>query len=235
MSQRVDLNFVNELKAYGAINTEACFNCGTCTAICPLTSDKHPFPRDMIRLAQLGLKDRILESTDPWMCYYCGQCTETCPRGAEPAETMMGLRRWVTAQYDVSGHGARLYTSGKAVIFTVLRYVGLTLLLLVIYHVLTGGQNIVTDHVVLNQFAPVALVWGLVLLHFAYLGIRLAKSSLRMHRLVMQPGSLLHPATLASVRRSAADTTLAQSSAADVGLSDHAGAGGRAAGMVPDG
>ncbi len=187
MSQRVDLNFLKELKEYGAINTEACFNCGTCTAICPLTSDKHPFPRDMVRLAQLGLKDRILESSDPWQCYYCGQCTETCPRGAEPAETMMAIRRWVTAQYDESGQGARLYTSGKAVAFTVLRYVVLVLILLVIYHVVTGGQNIVTDHVALNSFAPVALVWALVLLHFAYLGYRLAKSALRMHRLIMKP------------------------------------------------
>ena len=187
MSQRVDLNFVKELKQYGAINTEACFNCGNCTAICPLTSDAHPFPRDMIRFAQLGLKDRILESTDPWECYYCGQCTETCPRGAEPAETMMALRRWITAQYDASGQGARLYTSQSAIWLTVLRYVGLTLLLLIAYHMLTGGVNIVTDHVVLNQFAPVELVWVLVLIHFAHLGYRLLKSTLRMHWLIMKP------------------------------------------------
>ena len=187
MSQRIDLNFVKELKEYGAINTEGCFNCGNCTAICPLTSDQHPFPRDMIRFAQLGLKQRILESTDPWQCYYCGQCTETCPRGAEPAETMMAIRRWVTGQYDPSGHGARLYTSRTAVMFTVLRYVGLTLLLLIIYHVLTGGQHIITDHVALNRYAPVELVWGFVLLHFAYLGYRLAKSTLRMHWLIMKP------------------------------------------------
>ena len=95
MSQRVDLDLLKELKEYGAVNPEACFNCGNCTAICPLTSDEHPFPRDMIRFAQLGLKDRILESTDPWQCYYCGQCTETCPREAEPAETMMAIRRWL--------------------------------------------------------------------------------------------------------------------------------------------
>ena len=178
---------MKELKKYGAINTEACFNCGNCTAICPLTSDAHPFPRDMIRFAQLGLKDRILESADPWECYYCGQCTQTCPRGAEPAETMMALRRWITAQYDSSGQGARLYTSQSAIWLTVLRYVGLTLLLLIAYHVLTGGVHLVTDHVALNQFAPVELVWGLVLIHFAHLGYRLLKSTLRMHWLIMKP------------------------------------------------
>ena len=196
MSQRVDLNFLSELKDYGAINTEACFNCGSCTAICPLTSDQHPFPRDMIRLAQLGLKDRILESTDPWQCYYCGQCTETCPRGAEPAEAMMALRRWMTAQYDRSGQGARLYTSRAAVWYTVLRYGVLTLLLLIVYHVLTGGVNIVTDHVALNQFAPVELVWALVLIHFAHLGYRLAKSTLQMQQRVMKPAQTPIPLSI---------------------------------------
>jgi cob(I)alamin adenosyltransferase len=27
------------VKAYGAVGLEKCFNCGNCTAICPLTSD----------------------------------------------------------------------------------------------------------------------------------------------------------------------------------------------------
>jgi ferredoxin len=186
MSQRVDLDLLKELKEYGAVNPEACFNCGNCTAICPLTSDSHPFPRDMIRFAQLGLRDRILESTDPWQCYYCAQCTETCPREAKPAETMMAIRRWVTAQYDRSGHGARLYTSEKAVWYTVLRYAGLTLVLFIIYHLLTGGDNIITDHVELNRFAPVLLVWAFVLLHFVYLGFRLARSTQRMIQMVMR-------------------------------------------------
>ena len=81
MSNRVDPHLLLELKEYGAVNTEACFNCGTCTATCPLTSDAHPFPRNMIRLTQLGLKDKLLQSTDPWLCYYCGDCTVTCRPG----------------------------------------------------------------------------------------------------------------------------------------------------------
>jgi heterodisulfide reductase subunit C len=37
---------------------------------------------------------------DPWLCYYCGDCSATCPKAAEPGETMMAARRWLTAQYD---------------------------------------------------------------------------------------------------------------------------------------
>ena len=88
MSERVNPNLLLELEDYGAVGAEICFNCGMCTAMCPLTDDEHPFPRNMIRLAQLGLTDRLLANTDPWLCYYCGDCAETCPRQAEPGETM---------------------------------------------------------------------------------------------------------------------------------------------------
>jgi ferredoxin len=141
----------------------------------------------MIRLAQLGLRDRLLESTDPWLCYYCGDCSESCPRQAEPGETMMALRRWLTGQYDRSGHSARLYTSEKAVWTTIARLALLTLLAFVLYHVLTGFANIQTDGVELNSFAPVLLVWVLVLVHGSYLAFRIISGSARMIQLVMAP------------------------------------------------
>jgi ferredoxin len=186
MSTRVDPSLLDEIKAYGAVNTEACFNCGNCTAICPLTDDGHPFPRSTIRLLQMGLRDRLLESTDPWLCYYCGDCTKTCPKGAEPAETMMAARRWLTAQYDQSGEGAKLYTSERAVFRLIARYVLLTLIVFVIYHLITGSDHIVTNRVELNTFAPVILVWAFVLVHFAILGIRLGTNARYMTQRVMR-------------------------------------------------
>lgn len=189
MSTRVDPILLDEIKDYGAINPEACFNCGNCTAICPLTTDDHPFPRSTIRQLQMGLRDQLLESADPWMCYYCGDCTRTCPKGAEPAETMMAARRWLTAQYDGSGLGAKLYTSERAVFRLVARYVVLTLVAFVAYHALTGFDRIVTDRVELNTFAPVMLVWAFVLVHFAFLGFRLGKNTLNMANRVMRSTS----------------------------------------------
>jgi ferredoxin len=185
MSARVDPSLLDEIREYGAINPEACINCGNCTAICPLTSDEHPFPRSTIRLFQVGLRDRLLETTDPWLCYYCGDCTRTCPKGAEPAETMMAARRWLTAQYDRSGLGAKLYTSERAVFRLIARYVVLTLVVFVIFHLITGLDRIVTERVELNTFAPVMLVWAFVLVHFAFLSFRLATNTLNMAKRIM--------------------------------------------------
>lgn len=187
MSERVDPNLLLNLEKYGAVGAEICFNCGTCTATCPLTDDEHPFPRNMIRLAQLGLEDQLLASTDPWLCYYCGDCAETCPREAEPGETMMALRRWLTAKYDNSGHSAKLYTSTRSAALAIVRLMLITLAAFLIFHAVTGFDRIVTDRVELNTFAPVMLVWVLVLAHGLFLGYRMFSGVRAMFRHVMGP------------------------------------------------
>ncbi len=196
MSARVDPTLLDELKEYGAISPEACFNCGNCTAICPLTTSEYPFPRRTIRYIQLGLRDRLLHSIDPWVCYFCGDCSITCPRGAEPAETMMAARRWLIAQYDQTGKAKKLYTSEKTVLLAIFRTALFPLLLLLGYHLgyhlLRGGWNIHTDRVALNDFAPVMWVWAIVLLHFVYLGYHVVRNMLYMTRLILgQDANLL--------------------------------------------
>jgi len=185
MSARLDPDLMKELKRYGAVGIEKCYNCGNCTASCPLADDDHPFPRNLIRFTQMGMKDKLLESTDAWQCYYCGDCSVTCPKGAEPGETMMAVRRWLTAQYDRSGHAAKLYTSDKALVLTILRITVTTLLLFVALHVF-GIASVVTDRVALNTFAPVLWVWLFVAAHFLYLGWRLVQNSLFMSRNILR-------------------------------------------------
>ena len=184
MSARLNPDLMKELKQYGAVGIEKCYNCGNCTASCPLADDEHPFPRNLIRFTQMGLKDKLLESTDAWQCYYCGDCSVTCPKGAEPGETIMAVRRWLTAQYDRSGHAARLYTSDKALVFTILRIIVTTLLLFVALHVF-GIARVETDRVAVNTFAPVMWVWLFVVAHFVFLGWRILKNTLFMARSIL--------------------------------------------------
>jgi ferredoxin len=101
--------FGEELKKYGASDFHACYNCGSCTAICSLSTEEDSFPREMIRFSVLGLKDDIKSSLKPWLCYYCGECTTHCPQTANPGELMMSLRRWLTAVYDWTGLSGLLY------------------------------------------------------------------------------------------------------------------------------
>ncbi len=111
MSVTVDPNLMKDLKAFGLDDANKCFHCGNCTAVCPLSTPENPFPRKLVRYAQLGLKDKIISSPEPWLCYYCGDCSDRCPRGAEPGETMMVMRTYLTSLYDWTGFSRRFYTS----------------------------------------------------------------------------------------------------------------------------
>jgi len=112
MNERVNPDFINELKQFGvAEEWNACFHCGNCTAICPLTEQGFLFPRRGIRFMQMGLKKKLATQVDPWLCYYCGECSDTCPRDANPGELMMTLRRYLTSIYDWTGLSKKFYTT----------------------------------------------------------------------------------------------------------------------------
>ncbi len=109
--ERVNENVLAEIKKLGAFDLEACYSCGTCSAVCPLSKDAASFPRRMIRYSLLGLEKRILAAPEPWLCYYCGECSETCPRQAEPAALMMALRRFATRKYSLGRVADAVYSS----------------------------------------------------------------------------------------------------------------------------
>jgi heterodisulfide reductase subunit C len=99
----VDPEFSEQLERFGVDAAMACFNCGTCAAICPLIHEH--FPRKMIRYAQLGAREQILAEADElWRCLHCGLCTHTCPREANPGELILGLRRFVIANWRGRTH-----------------------------------------------------------------------------------------------------------------------------------
>jgi Fe-S oxidoreductase len=176
----INLDLYKEVKSLGAKDMEACMQCGNCSASCPLSKDANTFPRKIYRYLQLGMKDRLLASPEPWLCYYCGECNDDCPRGAEPAETMMAVRRWLTMQYDWTGLAKRLYTS-EVWEFGALGAVALfVVLLFTFFH-----GPIITDHVAVNTFAPVKWVeFGDLVMAFA-LSAFLLSNAFRMHKFIM--------------------------------------------------
>lgn len=106
MARIVDLGLLRKITRHGAgstLDVSACFNCGNCTAVCPLAKDSAGFPRRMIRMAQVGMEQELLASEDLWRCYACGECTQTCPRKADPAEFMAAARSYAIARYDFTG------------------------------------------------------------------------------------------------------------------------------------
>jgi len=79
-------------KTYGE-KINICFQCGTCTATCPIRRfDETYNPRLILRETLLGLRKRVLSSDVIWLCASCYSCTERCPRGVRPAEVIRAVR-----------------------------------------------------------------------------------------------------------------------------------------------
>lgn len=98
MAVRVNPRLIEEIKELGAFDISACFNCGTCTGICPISREGKEFPRRLIRYAILGVEEKV-RGIEPWLCLLCGRCSETCPRGANPTEFIRTLRKYLITNY----------------------------------------------------------------------------------------------------------------------------------------
>ena len=84
--------FYNEIAANGGANVKLCFQCGTCTAGCPSGQETAYRTRKVMRMAQLGLKDELLNGDDIWQCTTCYTCEERCPRGVPIVDVVLAIR-----------------------------------------------------------------------------------------------------------------------------------------------
>ncbi|MEM1587103.1 MAG: 4Fe-4S dicluster domain-containing protein [Candidatus Bathyarchaeia archaeon] len=96
----VDPKFKYEVSSFrGAEKTMVCFQCGTCTADCPVSRFSEFYrPKKIARMIQLGLKDRILSDKHIWLCTTCYTCVDHCPQDVEIANVVRALRN-ISVQY----------------------------------------------------------------------------------------------------------------------------------------
>ena len=87
-----DVQFIRDLQAAGGDTLKRCYQCATCSVVCPISPADNPYPRKEMIWAQWGLKDKLVNDADVWLCHNCGQCSDMCPRGAKPADLMSAMR-----------------------------------------------------------------------------------------------------------------------------------------------
>jgi heterodisulfide reductase subunit C2 len=87
------------------IDVRQCYQCGKCTAGCPLNEDMDIEPNQIIRMLQLeypGYEDEILSSLSIWLCLACETCYTRCPQEVKISGIMDFLRQESLRQNKVN-------------------------------------------------------------------------------------------------------------------------------------
>lgn len=85
--------FIQKVQELSGQNLLECYQCGKCSAGCPAISQMDILPNQIIRFAQLGLKDELLKSKSIWICATCMTCNSRCPKGISIAEVFEAIRQ----------------------------------------------------------------------------------------------------------------------------------------------
>lgn len=80
------------VEAYSHQKIARCYQCGKCTAGCPVAYTMDLTPRQVMRALQLGIEDELKRSSTMWICFYCITCSARCPREIDIARVMEALR-----------------------------------------------------------------------------------------------------------------------------------------------
>jgi quinone-modifying oxidoreductase subunit QmoC len=152
---QTDLDWKRRIIGLDAPDLSVCYQCGTCTAVCPVSTTENPFPRKEMVWVQWGMKEQALGNASIWLCHQCGTCNTYCPRDAKPSNVMAALRD------DSIGHYAVPAVMGRALADP--RYLPLLFAIpAVIFLGILGWLGHLTalpeGRIVFSRFLPIALI-----------------------------------------------------------------------------
>lgn len=80
----------------GAESLGYCYQCGKCTAVCPIDTVGDYSPRKIFRRTQLGID--LMDSPDLWLCTTCANCLRVCPKEVNMIQIMPAVREQAVAK-----------------------------------------------------------------------------------------------------------------------------------------
>lgn len=109
-----DKDFLKELEDRSGIRVSHCYQCGKCTAGCPMVPDMDYTPSQIMRLIQMNRRETALRSKTIWYCASCHTCSTRCPKDVEIAGTMDVLREIALEENKVHPKAKKILAFCKA-------------------------------------------------------------------------------------------------------------------------
>ncbi len=83
-----DTTFIRQVEEESRQNVSRCYQCGNCTAGCPMSFTYDYSASRLMRLIQAGQREIVLSSKALWMCATCETCTQRCPNNIDVAAVL---------------------------------------------------------------------------------------------------------------------------------------------------
>ncbi|MFH1564126.1 MAG: 4Fe-4S dicluster domain-containing protein [Nitrospirota bacterium] len=91
-TKNLNYEFRKDIEHLSKQKVSNCYQCGKCTAGCPVAFAMDYPPNQVIRMIQLDMENEVMSSQAPWFCASCETCTTRCPREIDLARIMDTLR-----------------------------------------------------------------------------------------------------------------------------------------------
>jgi len=152
---QTDLEWKRQIIGLDAPDLSVCYQCGTCTAVCPVSTAENPFPRKEMVWVQWGMKDRALGNASIWLCHQCGTCNTYCPRDAKPSNVMAALRDYSITHYAVPAFMGRALSHPR---YLPLLFAVPAIILLAVLGWLGHLTSLPEGRIVFSKFLPIAYI-----------------------------------------------------------------------------
>ena len=150
-----DMEFKRDILGMGTHDLTSCYQCGTCSVVCPISTDEDPFPRKEMIWVQWGLKDKLMADPSVWLCHQCNVCNVYCPRDAKPADVMSALRDYSISHYATPNFMAKAMREPR---FLPLLFALPAVIFLAVLAWLGNLTSLPTDQVVFSKFMPIIYI-----------------------------------------------------------------------------
>jgi heterodisulfide reductase subunit C len=96
------------------LSVHKCYQCGKCTAGCPVAGEMDVMPNQIMRLIQVDQIEKALCCTAIWYCVSCQTCTARCPQSVDIAGALDALRQQCADNPNVSAALKRVFVFQRA-------------------------------------------------------------------------------------------------------------------------
>ena len=127
--------FKSKVEEATGVTVSHCYQCGKCTAGCPLNEEMDIMQNQILRILQAempGYENKVLSSLSIWLCLACDTCYSRCPQEVLLSKIMDFLRQESIRQNKVNPKAKDILSFHKAFLDSVklngkLHEVGLTI------------------------------------------------------------------------------------------------------------